>query len=114
MGRRVHGGGGEMHRLAEVRSHSSQDDAWIILGDPSTGLKVYDVSSFVGQHPGAPGILGDVAGKYVENEFRDIGHSSSAPELAHTFYIGGLEDSEELAETQQLAPLSTLEKVKYA
>jgi len=51
--------------LAELRQHNSRDDAWIAIGD-----KVYDVTEFIGRHPGGEKVLANLAGADGTDSFR--------------------------------------------
>ncbi len=55
--------------------------------------KVYDVTSFVDQHPGGEEVLLDFAGqhaKYASEAFDDVGHSEEALEILESLQIGSL------------------------
>ena len=45
----------------DVEPHNSEEDCWMILGNPGE-KKVYDVTKFLEDHPGGPEILTDVGG----------------------------------------------------
>lgn len=55
----------------EVAKHNKPDDCWIVVED-----KVYDVSTFVGQHPGGNAILKN-AGTDSTQGFKSIGKHKS-------------------------------------
>lgn len=65
-------------------------------------LKLYDVTSFIDKHPGGPDILVEVGGKYAQEEFEDIGHSSEARDILQTLQIGVLKLSAEEMEEMKL------------
>lgn len=69
----------------QVGKHSSEADAWIIVKN-----RVFDVTKFVGEHPGGKQILLDVAGKDATSDFADVGHSDSAVATMKKFLVGGL------------------------
>jgi cytochrome b5 len=56
----------------------------------SGGAKVYDITSWLDQHPGGADILMDVVGKDADTIFEDIGHSSDARQILKAYYIGDL------------------------
>jgi predicted heme/steroid binding protein len=68
----------------EVAEHNTREDIWlIILG------KVYDVTSFVDEHPGGGRIL-VAAGKDATRLFQKSYHSANATVLAEKYLIGTL------------------------
>lgn len=50
--------------------------------------KVYDVSSYLNDHPGGAEVMMEVAGQDATNMFEDIGHSSDARTEMKKFQIG--------------------------
>ena len=76
----------------EVAKHSSRDDAWIIIKGRETGrYGVYDVTSYVEEHPGGDAIL-DNAGGDATTGFYGPQHPPRAFDLIGEFYIGELID----------------------
>lgn len=56
-------------------------------GAPDTP-KVYDVSSYLNDHPGGAEVMMEVAGQDATNMFEDIGHSTDARTEMKKFEIG--------------------------
>ncbi|KAL7163736.1 hypothetical protein ACSBR2_039789 [Camellia fascicularis] len=52
---------------------------------------VYDVSTYLDEHPGGDDVMVAATGKDATDEFEDAGHSKSARELMETFRIGELD-----------------------
>ncbi|WKX92111.1 hypothetical protein Q1695_010274 [Nippostrongylus brasiliensis] len=71
--------------LSEVQEHSSVGSCWIILEG-----KVYDVSTFLSEHPGGFQVITELAGKDATASFEDVGHSKDAREMAKDYLIGTL------------------------
>lgn len=77
--------------LQEVAKHNSKDDCWLLID-----AKVYEVTNFIGTHPGGEAIL-EGCGKDATELFetRPMGsgtpHSEQAREGMKNFYIGELE-----------------------
>lgn len=67
---------------AEVAQHSSGTSCWLILS-----AKVYDVTTFIGKHPGGEAILRG-CGKDATQMFSK--HPESAKAMKEQFYIGDL------------------------
>ena len=67
----------------EIRKHTTQESAWIVLSD-----KVYDITSFLSTHPGGKKILLGQTGKDATSMFKAIAHSTFAVEESQKYYIG--------------------------
>ena len=69
-----------------------------LLGGP----KVYDVSTYLDDHPGGAEVILDVAGKDADEFFEDIGHSNDARDELAKHCIGVLKLSEADIEKRRL------------
>lgn len=49
---------------------------------------MYDVTSYLDDHPGGAEVLLDVAGQDADEFFEDIGHSADAREELKKYYVG--------------------------
>ncbi len=81
---------GIMLTLQETAKHNNQTDCWIIVNG-----KVYDVTGFLGQHPGGTGTILPYCGAAdATAAFATKGgtgnHSSYADQLLSAYYIGNL------------------------
>lgn len=88
-GQRVSKEGTKVFTSEEVQEHNRTGDTWLTIEG-----KVYDVSSFMKDHPGGEGIIAMNAGQICD-EFRGI-HSKDAWKLLEKFYIGECRDHEDL------------------
>lgn len=70
--------------LSTVAQHSTRTDCWLAISG-----KVYNVTSFVNQHPGGAEIL-QGCGKDATAMFQAQGHSNQAASMMAQFYIGDL------------------------
>lgn len=68
----------------EVAPHKTKSDCWIIVEK-----KVYDVTSYIEEHPGGDYILRN-AGKDSTAGFRGPQHPESVDDVIKNFYIGDL------------------------
>lgn len=75
--------------MQEASEHNSAGDCWVVIAG-----KVYDVSSYLEDHPGGDDVLLEVTGKDATDEFEDAGHSKSARELMESFFVGELDTSD--------------------
>lgn len=57
-------------------------------GRPVGGPQVYDVTKYLDEHPGGSEVMLDHGGKYADEFFEDIGHSSDAREILKKYAIG--------------------------
>ncbi|EEP76313.1 conserved hypothetical protein [Uncinocarpus reesii 1704] len=71
--------------LQEVAAHDSKKDLYLIVDE-----KVYDISSFVDEHPGGEEVLLDVGGQDATEAFEDVGHSDEAREILEGLLVGKL------------------------
>ncbi|KAI5678874.1 hypothetical protein M9H77_09824 [Catharanthus roseus] len=78
----------ELYTMQEAAQHNTKEDCWIVIEG-----KVYDVSSYLDEHPGGDDVLFTAAGKDATEEFEDAGHSKSARELMEKFCVGELDTS---------------------
>ena len=69
----------------EVSKHRTHDDLWVVLNG-----KVYNISSYIDEHPGGEEVILDVAGEDATEAFDDLGHSDEAHEILQKLYIGNL------------------------
>lgn len=73
---------------AEVESHNNAKSCYVTLGS-----KVYDITSFVDDHPGGGDLILEYAGKDVEEIMRDVvshEHSEAAYEILDDSLVGFL------------------------
>ncbi|XP_029495031.1 cytochrome b5-like [Oncorhynchus nerka] len=73
------------YTLEEINAHNMSKDTWLIIHD-----KVYNITSFLAEHPGGEEVLVEQAGADATESFEDVGHSTDARELLIQYYIGEL------------------------
>lgn len=75
--------------LAEIARHASPSDCWLLISGA-----VYDVTSYLGRHPGGAGLVTPWCGKESTEAFATEDgrgeHSSRAYSLLAGYYIGDL------------------------
>lgn len=70
----------------EVKKHSEKKDAWFSIH----GI-VYDITSYLEDHPGGEEVMLDRAGQDASTDFEDVGHSDEARKELAKFQVGQLE-----------------------
>ncbi|CAK9442299.1 uncharacterized protein LODBEIA_P60420 [Lodderomyces beijingensis] len=75
----------KIYDLEQVSKHTTHDDCWVVING-----KVYNVSSYIDEHPGGEEVILDVAGADATEAFDDIGHSDEAHEILAKLFIGNL------------------------
>ncbi|GMY11812.1 cytochrome b5 [Fagus crenata] len=78
----------KLYTMQEASEHNTKDDCWVVIDG-----KVYDVTSYLDEHPGGDDVVLVATGKDATDDFEDAGHSKSAKELMETFCIGELDTS---------------------
>lgn len=79
----------KQYTRSEVANSNNKDQTLIILHD-----KVYNLKSFLNEHPGGEEILLEHEGKDGSEDFDDVGHSNDAFDLMKKFRVGELVESE--------------------
>lgn len=81
----------KLYTMQEAAHHNTKDDCWIVVHN-----KVYDVTSYLDDHPGGDDVVLAATAKDATDEFEDAGHSKDARELLESFCIGELDTSSPL------------------
>ncbi|XP_026757251.1 uncharacterized protein LOC113516944 [Galleria mellonella] len=71
--------------LAEVSCHDTPQDCWVVIYD-----RVYDITTFLEEHPGGADIMLEYAGQDASTAFRSSGHTRSASKALDRFLVGEL------------------------
>ncbi|EGX95952.1 Cytochrome b5 [Cordyceps militaris CM01] len=71
------------YTLEQVAEANSPENAWIVIHG-----KVYNVSSYLDDHPGGRDVLLELAGGDATNDFDFVGHSKSASKAIAEFEVG--------------------------
>ncbi|KAJ8899257.1 hypothetical protein K2173_017289 [Erythroxylum novogranatense] len=82
------GGESKVFTLAEVSEHNHHKDCWLVIEG-----KVYDVTSYLADHPGGDQVMLSATGKDATDDFEDVGHSTSARTTMEGFYVGNIDIS---------------------
>ena len=77
------------YRLKEITEHNTKGSAWMVIHN-----KVYDVTTFMQEHPGGEEVLLDVLGIDATESFEDVGHSNDARELLKDYLLGDLHEDD--------------------
>lgn len=72
---------------AQVATHDSQDDLWVIIDD-----KVYDLTEYVDEHPGGRESIAKNAGKDATKGFKGPQHPSRVFDIVEDYRVGTLVD----------------------
>ncbi|KAF2453787.1 cytochrome b5 [Lineolata rhizophorae] len=75
----------KQYTYSDVAEHKTKKDLWVVIHD-----KVYNVSSFIDEHPGGEEVLLDVSGQDATEAFEDVGHSDEAREILEKLQAGVL------------------------
>ncbi|KYN39001.1 Cytochrome b5 [Trachymyrmex septentrionalis] len=81
---------GKLFTREEVEKHAETSrDTWIIIHN-----NVYNVTSFLNEHPGGEEVLLEQNGQDATEAFEDIGHSTDARQMMESYKIGELVETE--------------------
>lgn len=59
--------------MNQVKTHNSEENCWIVIGD-----EIYDVTDYLDEHPGGVSKIMQYAGKDATKAFEEAGHSMEA------------------------------------
>ncbi|CAH1173568.1 unnamed protein product [Phaedon cochleariae] len=90
------------YSLADVKKHNDKNSTWLVINN-----HVYDVTSYLLEHPGGEEVLLEHAGQECTEDFEDVGHSSDARELMQKYRIGELIESEHTTYVEKKKNLPT-------
>lgn len=82
------------YTFEEVAAHNTRDDLWVVYEG-----KVYDITSYLDEHPGGEEVVLDCAGQDATGPFDDIGHSDDAREVLEKLLVGKVEGGAPPAKT---------------
>ncbi|KAL5086984.1 hypothetical protein Trisim1_008548 [Trichoderma cf. simile WF8] len=85
--------------IKDVQEHNRPDDIWMVIHN-----KVYNVTSYLEDHPGGVDILIAEAGKDTTQVFEDVGHSEEARELLEDLLVGEIQASDRSATVEVYRP----------
>ncbi|XP_053604937.1 cytochrome b5-like [Plodia interpunctella] len=71
--------------LAEVSYHDTPQDCWVVIYD-----RVYDITTFLEEHPGGADVMLEYAGQDASTAFRSSGHSRNTSRTLDRFLVGEL------------------------
>lgn len=79
------GTGNTVYSWDEIKKHNSKDSCWFVIND-----EVYDLTSWLTEHPGGSAIMIRQGGKDASKMFKAIRHSDYAVKESKRFIIGKL------------------------
>ncbi len=81
----------ETYTIEQVAKHDTEDSCWVIING-----RVFDVTTFLYDHPGGIDMLLDHAGDVdASQEFARVNHSTKARYMMDNYCIGLLEENDE-------------------
>ncbi|KNA14665.1 hypothetical protein SOVF_105330 [Spinacia oleracea] len=97
----------KLFSMEEAAQHNTKDDCWVVIDG-----KVYDVSSYLDDHPGGDDVLLSATGKDAKEEFEDAGHSQDARDEMEKYFVGELIPSDETTPEPVQEKVGTIQKIK--
>ncbi|XP_021718371.1 cytochrome b5-like [Chenopodium quinoa] len=99
----------KLFSMEEAAEHNTKDDCWVVIDG-----KVYDVTSYLDDHPGGDDVLLTATGKDAKEEFEDAGHSQDARDEMEKYFVGELDPSAATIPEpkQEKKDMDTIQKIK--
>ena len=79
----------KQYTWAEIQEHSTRSSLWIVFEH-----KVYDVTTFITDHPGGEEVLLEQGARDATIAFNDVGHSEDALTRRRALLVGEVVESE--------------------
>ncbi|XP_050203920.1 cytochrome b5-like [Mercurialis annua] len=76
----------KLYSFDDLLKHKDRDDCWLLIHG-----KIYDVTSFMEEHPGGDEVLLAATEKDATDDYEDIGHSEEAKEMMDKYCIGDMD-----------------------
>ncbi|CAN6675798.1 unnamed protein product [Malus baccata var. baccata] len=73
----------KLYTMQEASQHNTKDNCWVVIDG-----KVYDVSTYLDDHPGGDDVLLAATGRDATEDFEEAGHSKTAREEMKALCIG--------------------------
>ncbi len=70
----------------QIAAHNTASNCWVIMNS-----KVYNITSYIPNHPGGTGTITPYCGKDAASAFGSISHSQNANNLLASFFVGNLQ-----------------------
>ncbi len=80
----------------EIAKHNSAGNCWLIISG-----KVYNVTAYLGAHPGGVGAISPYCGKDGTQAFLGLPHSSNATSLLASYYLGNFNQTADISQNPQ-------------
>lgn len=96
------------YNLSEVSNHCSPDDCWLVIFD-----RVYNVTSFLQEHPGGEYIMMEFAGRDATIPFRSTRHGKDSYQMLSNYLIGILPENERIYQDFSLENESWSQLINY-
>ena len=96
-----------VYSISDVAKHTKRSDVLMIIHND-----VYNVSTFLSDHPGGEEVLMDHAGTDASSSFDDIGHSEEAHELMKKYFVGTLDGKSAKADKKKTTTQTSNIKVQ--
>ncbi|CAL0305406.1 unnamed protein product [Lupinus luteus] len=87
-----------VYTFEEVSKHNKTEDCWVIISG-----KVYDLTSFIEDHPGGAEVILAATGKDGTSDYDAAGHSDYAIEMMEKYFIGKI-DTTNVPQTRKYTP----------
>ncbi|KAK7580305.1 hypothetical protein V9T40_000934 [Parthenolecanium corni] len=79
----------KVYTLKQVEEENSPSKPLLVINNA-----VYDVTTFLNEHPGGEEVLLEQSGKDASELFEDVGHSTDAREMMTKYKIGDVAESD--------------------